>query len=802
METRSAEEDARVRVIGDYQYRLKDCLGHGSFAEVYRGQRNDGLPVAIKRIVRGKLKKKKAQRLLEQEIQILQAMDHPNIMMLYERIDTRDDICLVTEFCEGGDLSEYIEKHAPLEENLVADFTQQLNAALTYLRSRDVVHRDLKPHNVLLSKTPSGKIILKLADFGFARILGEDDLAATFCGSPLYMAPEVLDRDAYSAKAELWSLGVILFSCVTGHPPFRAQSLPALRAQIKNPHLKPDIPASTSTDLADLLLQLLQVDPEHRMTLAELARHPFVRRAAHGTDAQHQTRSSADLSAEAVPLPSSSHPGSDREGVDEAASGLATPTPSEGASATHASGAEPGLIRGSTDGSDATGLHASHSAHSSNNDYVILDEMSVNLGMINDAMAGNMYRSPSGVRRLGPFAFGSAPAAAQPPPSPSSITTLAEFQARVEQLVKPANVVIQLARTRCPLEELDASTESASSSHAGDLRPGQSHCEAFLLLRKAMNIFRTGMRSLRFAVQDHPEWLRDARVKTQMEILVDSFRFCLRETERLQALNVGALLAQLPSVPSAEQLLYEYAIHLCREAVEADKRGRYRSSSNDYREALIYFRIVLDSAPIEDQPVIQRYIARTEQLLAKVYAKQDGVEDMAPTSGSGAGPEHLLQDAVAGDEDETAALARRGMFEGGPSDELTEQLRGLSPFQSPVQGLTRQDMQRIALQQHPHGFMTSNSPPLSGSGLSPPRLGYDMGYDPSMGYDMPLDWQGHSPPQATVGWPMLEGAAAVAAGTRMSPPMAADFALEKCPMCHAPFGPEQRFCSQCGAQRR
>lgn len=109
------------------------------------------------------------------------------------------------QYCDGGDLSHYIAKHAPLPEAQIANFINQVALALGVLRAKAVVHRDLKPQNLLLSGPPD-QLVVKIADFGFARQLAEQDMAATFCGSPLYMAPEVLEGDQYNAKADLWSV--------------------------------------------------------------------------------------------------------------------------------------------------------------------------------------------------------------------------------------------------------------------------------------------------------------------------------------------------------------------------------------------------------------------------------------------------------------------------------------------------------------------------------------------------------------------------------------------------------------------
>nr|GMC97587.1 serine/threonine-protein kinase ATG1c-like isoform X2 [Ipomoea batatas] len=129
-------------------------------------------------------------------------------------------IYIVLEYCRGGDLSMYLQKrHGRIPETTAKHFMQQLASGLQVLRENNLIHRDLKPQNLLLS-TNDENSILKIADFGFARSLQPRGLAETLCGSPLYMAPEIMQLQKYDAKADLWSVGAILFQLVTGRTPF------------------------------------------------------------------------------------------------------------------------------------------------------------------------------------------------------------------------------------------------------------------------------------------------------------------------------------------------------------------------------------------------------------------------------------------------------------------------------------------------------------------------------------------------------------------------------------------------------
>ena len=151
------------------------------------------------------------------------------------------------------------------------------------MNSKGIVHRDLKPQNILLAHTgksrnpPPSEIVLKIADFGFARFLQDGVMAATLCGSPMYMAPEVIMSLQYDAKADLWSLGTIVFQCLTGKAPFQAQTPQALKQFYeKNARLAPRIPSGTSQLFTHLLVNLLKRDAKDRIDFEAFSNHPFL----------------------------------------------------------------------------------------------------------------------------------------------------------------------------------------------------------------------------------------------------------------------------------------------------------------------------------------------------------------------------------------------------------------------------------------------------------------------------------------------------------------------------------------------
>uniref|UniRef100_A0A8W7PWP0 Protein kinase domain-containing protein n=1 Tax=Anopheles coluzzii TaxID=1518534 RepID=A0A8W7PWP0_ANOCL len=183
-------------------------------------------------------------------------------------------------------LADYLAVKGTLSEDTIRLFLGQLANAMKALYQADVVHRDLKPQNILLSHNcgkglpiPS-KITLKIADFGFARFLQDGNMAATLCGSPMYMAPEVIMSLQYDAKADLWSLGTIVFQCLTGKAPFQAHTPQELKMFYeRNANLAPKIPSGTSKELTDLLMGLLRRNAKERMNFDTFFNHPFLQRA-------------------------------------------------------------------------------------------------------------------------------------------------------------------------------------------------------------------------------------------------------------------------------------------------------------------------------------------------------------------------------------------------------------------------------------------------------------------------------------------------------------------------------------------
>jgi serine/threonine-protein kinase ULK/ATG1 len=283
-----------------------------------------GALVAIKSVELARLNKKLKENLYG-EIKILKRLRHPHIVALHDCVESGTHINLIMEYCELGDLSLFIKKRdrlitnpathelarkypvAPnsgLNEVVTRHFLKQLASALKFLRSANLIHRDVKPQNLLLLPSPqyreANKVakqilsashdsltpatglpslpMLKLADFGFARVLPSTSLAETLCGSPLYMAPEILRYERYDAKADLWSVGTVLYEMATGKPPFRAGNHVELLRKIEATEDLIKFPRDciVSSDMKALIRGLLKRNPVERISFEDFFDHPVI----------------------------------------------------------------------------------------------------------------------------------------------------------------------------------------------------------------------------------------------------------------------------------------------------------------------------------------------------------------------------------------------------------------------------------------------------------------------------------------------------------------------------------------------
>lgn len=303
------------KAVGDWKYGLDDCLGQGGFGSVFLGRhKNDASrQVAIKVMRRMDQKSERKRTLVEQEIAIIKNLTkhrHQNIVPLLDVASTPNNIYLVMEYCKLGDLSDYMAFVGNMEETTISFFLRQISTGMSILNESSIVHRDLKPQNLLLScRMPKSELVstsskssksstspcrypdvseitIKIADFGLARFLEEGAAASTVCGTPAYSAPEVLRHMTYGPGADLWSIGVIAYECLTSDRLYSKVLEYIRRQQSDGQEFDPVVPEETSDQLKDLLERLLKADPAKRMTFDEFYHHPFIRPVA----ASHTTR--------------------------------------------------------------------------------------------------------------------------------------------------------------------------------------------------------------------------------------------------------------------------------------------------------------------------------------------------------------------------------------------------------------------------------------------------------------------------------------------------------------------------------
>lgn len=274
---KAKEEKIDPITPGDVEefYKFGKEIGKGGFSVVYKAtERATGKKFAIKRIQKDE--EGVDIELLKREIYIMKKVDHPNILKLYEVFEDDDYFFLVLELVEGLELFDKIVDRGNYSEKDAANIVRQILEAVKYLHDEGIVHRDLKPEN-LLSAGEGENEVVKVADFGFAKNFGEEKLV-TSCGSPGYVAPEVLTEDSYTNAVDMWSVGVIIYILLSGYPPFYDESPPKIFKKITEAKYDFDDPVwDDISDLAkDLIRKLLVKDPTERLSAKKCLKHPWI----------------------------------------------------------------------------------------------------------------------------------------------------------------------------------------------------------------------------------------------------------------------------------------------------------------------------------------------------------------------------------------------------------------------------------------------------------------------------------------------------------------------------------------------
>lgn len=621
-------------------------IGKGAFATVYLGHHKDNPSelVAIKVVDVERLTRsnQKLKRQLDSEIVIMKTLQHDHIVTLHEVIVGTEYIYLVLEYCVGGDFSDYLRKHKRkrLSEDTARCFLRQLASGLKYLHSKNIIHRDLKPQNLLMAAKPgrsgsdngddSTRWELKIADFGFARFMEPQSVASTLCGSPLYMAPEVLLCQPYDAKADLWSVGAILFEMLTGKPPFNVRTHIELVHILLSEQVKFPRNLGVSSDCMDLLQALLKKNQEERITWREFFNHPFI---VHDTAALTAltTFHRAPIS-QAIPI---AHGGHRKRSVtmqstptNSSTEMLVLPSPPNYGSPgsfmhipTIAGGSSSGG-GGSAELNSPTYLRSPHSS-----------------GGFSVESYGSGWGS--GLRRplTNPFkeSFDLSPL----PSTSATSTTTTESEPKEKEGAESFEDSFELVESTDSFELLDSSESSASTYTSpeerhvidalalmvrkvtvvielADTKIDESPLDALALYIKALHIHHSISHYVKKAAQSHHHLAYSSRLGLVVERMRSEFTLTLRKAEYLKR-----NLKPSDSCPPAEKSIYESALQMGREGATFEVLRHFNKAESLYvRSSQLLQLLSGEAIHPSDKAVLESYIASFERRLREVRKKQ------------------------------------------------------------------------------------------------------------------------------------------------------------------------------------
>jgi len=271
-------------------FTMLKVIGKGNTSTVLQVRRKETNEIfAMKMIKKSKIKKLHQERHIQRELCILPQLDHQNIIKLYGTFETETRLYLILEYCPGGELFFHLSNRGAFNESTTKIYAAQLILALEYLHKRNIIYRDLKPENILL--TSDG--FLKLTDFGLAKgEISDDNPTNTLCGTPEYLAPEVIQRHGHGKPVDFWGLGIFVYEMLTGLPPFFHDDREIMLHNIRTGQV--NFP-STISDLAkDFISKLLILDPDQRLG-RDLRQHPWL------ADVDFQLLQQRELMAPIVP---------------------------------------------------------------------------------------------------------------------------------------------------------------------------------------------------------------------------------------------------------------------------------------------------------------------------------------------------------------------------------------------------------------------------------------------------------------------------------------------------------------------
>lgn len=259
-------------------------IGEGTFGKVFKVQHKATGEYWAMKVVNREKAGHSAVTLLEREVNILKKVSHENIISLNEVFETGKKMYLVMELCEGGELADALKLKKSYDEADTKVIVKKLASAISYLHKIDIVHRDLKLENILLSQNPDDPhdhLHIKVTDFGLSVEkggVGQDNMMQDFCGTPIYMSPEIIDNKTYSQQCDIWAMGVIVYILLCGSPPFRSKDEDTLYDMIKRGEIdfSGEVWKGISEEAQDCIRGMLKVDPAHRKTAREVLNHPWI----------------------------------------------------------------------------------------------------------------------------------------------------------------------------------------------------------------------------------------------------------------------------------------------------------------------------------------------------------------------------------------------------------------------------------------------------------------------------------------------------------------------------------------------
>ena len=255
---------------GDF-YRCGDnCIGKGGFGEVWKvNHKKTGDVYVIKVLDKESLRAQNLINQLNLEIQIMYKAHHPHLMQLINHYEDDDNFFMIMPYASRGQLYTLLRKSTRFDQKTTAQFLRETISAVKYLHEHNVIHRDIKPENILLDHNYR----VKLSDFGWSNFCEENEKRKTFCGTPEYLSPEMVKKLPHDYRVDIWSLGVLLFECLAGYPPFTGQSEEELFKNIRQ--LKIHWPIDFPPLAKNLVMKILKLNPKERPSLDEILKHSW-----------------------------------------------------------------------------------------------------------------------------------------------------------------------------------------------------------------------------------------------------------------------------------------------------------------------------------------------------------------------------------------------------------------------------------------------------------------------------------------------------------------------------------------------